>query len=137
MNALTVVPEKDLELGDDAFSEDGLAVLFVSGGRYGGDWNMAASTGAEEDSRGSFWATRPGGVSPDDPQYPDMAVEAAFGWLAGQARARGWRVLSWENLNSEYGPAERPYFTLARAVLGSERFTPLPGARYADEAGPS
>ena len=136
MMTLTAIPEEDLTLADTAFNDDGLAVLFVSGGRYGGDWKMTASLSAGGGSCGSFWTARPGPVSEDNPQYPDMAVTAAFSWLAAQARAREWRVLSWENLNSKYGPAERPYFALARAVLGSKRFTPLPGALYADEAGP-
>ena len=133
MSTLTVVPREDLALDDTAFNDDGLAALLVSGSRYGGDWQMAASTCAGNSPCGSFWTARPGSVSPDDPGYPDHAVAAAFAWLAGQARDRGWRVLLWENLNDAYAPAERPYFTLARAVLGSERFVPQPGVQYADE----
>ena len=133
MNVLTVVPGENLELDDTAFNDDGLAGLLVSGSRRGGDWQMAAASAAGNSPCGSFWTARPGSVSPDDPGYPDHAVAAAYAWLAGQARDRGWRVLLWENLNDAYRPAERPYFALARAVLGSERFVPLPGVQYADE----
>ena len=133
MSTLTVVPREDLALDDTAFNDDGLAALLVSGSRYGGDWQMAASAGNGNGSCGSFWTARPGSVSPDDPQYPDMAVTAAYAWLAGQARDRGWRVLLWENLNGAYSPAERPRLALARAIIGSERFVPLPGVQYADE----
>jgi hypothetical protein len=131
---LPVRNEEDLALDNAAFNDDGLVPLFINGGRYGGDWNMAASLNADAGSCGSFWVMRPGSVSTADPRYPDMVIETAFGWLLAQARTRGWRVLSWENLNSEYGPAERPYFVLAQAVLGNERFEPLTGVLYADEA---
>ena len=53
MNVLTVVPREALDLDDAAFNDDGLAALLVSGCRYGGDWQMAASTAAGTSSTGS------------------------------------------------------------------------------------
>jgi hypothetical protein len=129
---LPVTDSSDLTLGEAAFDDNSLCVVFVNGGRYGGDWSMGVARSAGSEPCGSFWVMRVNGITPGDPGYPDMVIETAFSWLKAQARAKGWRVLHWENLNSEYGPAERPYFALARAILGSSRFEPQPGVVYAD-----
>lgn len=130
---LRTTTEQDLALPENAFNDDGLAVLFISGGRYGGNWAMRAALTAGGEPCGQFWVLRGPGDSSADPRYPDRAVAAAIGWLKAQCALKSWRMLASENLNAEYGPGERPYFTLARAVIGGERFEPAPGIRYEDE----
>jgi hypothetical protein len=123
-----------LNVPTDAFDEKGLCELFVSGGRYSGIWSMAVLRGADGPVLGRLTAGRR--ELKQDPCYPDLAVDTAFVWLMGEAAEHGWRVLWFKNLNSQYGPGERPYFVLAQVVIGSQRFKPKPGVRYADQLMP-
>jgi hypothetical protein len=125
-----------LELPDGQFNADGLAVLFLSGSRAGGDWMIAASAAADSRQLGEFQTSADESRKQrllQDPRYPDLAIESAFTWPSGQARDRGWRVFGFECLNGRYGPGEPPYFCLAQAVIANAAFTPAPGVAYADE----
>lgn len=125
----------DLDVQDDAFNADGLAVVFVSGVRYGGDWVIRASASADGPSFGEF-ETSAGDSKvrmQADPRYPDLAIESAFVWLIDQARGRGQRVVDFKCHNDRYGAGERPYFCLAQATIANSSFTPVPGVTYADE----
>jgi len=125
---------KPLNLPATSFSGDGLAVLQVQGGRYGGDWVISVTDG--QDSFGELEAHAPPGRKAElmrDPGYPDRAIETAFIWLLAQAQERGWRVVYWECLNGQYGPREVAYFCTARVIIANERFAPQPGVKYADE----
>jgi hypothetical protein len=133
MSTLPVQTEDSLMLSGESFNADNLCAVFVCGTRAGGDWIMNVMLTPYGSPIGSFWARRVNGLSPDDTRFPGMANRAAFGWLRDQARARGWRLLGWEDMNDKYGPGERPFFTLAQAVLGSASFVPEPGVQYADE----
>lgn len=133
---LPIVSAVPLDIPVAAFNADGLAVLAVPGGRYGGDWVVcfvADDVKCGEISTSAGAAKR---VLLPDPGYPDRAIETAFAWLAGETRKHGWRVVGWECFNSRYGPAERPYFCLAQAIVASEAFVPAPGITYADETAP-
>lgn len=131
---LPIASSESLSIPEAEFNEHGLAVVFLSGGRYGGDWVIGACT---EDSGGIGEFSTDGGPSKAelerDSRYPDLAAETAFTWLRGEAGRLGLRVVAFDCLNSRYGPAERPYFCLARAVVANASFEPKPGAVYADE----
>ena len=114
------------------FPHEDFPVSNFFGGRYGGNWSMAASLRPSSDTVGQLTTER-GGVSLNDPRYPDLALESAFIWLMAQAKKHGWRVLFFENHNERYAEAERPYFVLAQAILGNASFKPKPGVKYADE----
>jgi hypothetical protein len=131
---LSVESAEALDIPESAFNSDGLAVLMVPGGRYGGDWSVTF-VGPDDVKFGKIFtaAGRSKQELLNDPRYPYLAAETAFIWLVGQAREQGWRVVSWECFNDQYGEDERPYFCLARAIVASEKFTPAPGAAYADE----
>jgi len=130
---LGVSSSTGLDIPAGTFNSDGLAVIMLSGGRYGGQWVITVSAQADGPQFGEFWADSDGRVLTGDPRYPDLAIETAFIWLMAEAPPRGWRVVSFENLNRHYGPGERPYFCLARAIIASSSFTPQPGAVYADQ----
>jgi hypothetical protein len=136
--ALPIADATPLNIPGTAFNDDGLAVLAIPGGRYGGDWSIGVMAGdvncgkiftSVEDHRKQ--------ALQHDPGYPDLAIETAFTWLAGQAREHGWRLVSWESFNNRYGPGERPYFCLAQAIVANETFTPKPGVTYADNRLPA
>ena len=135
---LPIVSAEALSIPPSAFNSDGLAVLMVPGGRYGGDWDVSF-IGPDDAELGSISTAAPAGSKQalqSDPGYPDRAIETAFAWLVGQAREQGLRVVGWENFNAQYAAAERPYFCLARAVVASRAFVPAPGVTYADEQTP-
>ena len=132
---LPISSSEDLHIPASQFNEHGLAVLMIPGGRYGGDWSITFS-GAGHVKCGALFTSvddRRKQELQQDPGYPDRAIETAFIWLVGETRKQGLRVVGFECLNSQHGPAERPYFCLARAIVASEKFVPVPGARYADE----
>ena len=132
---LPVSGAEPLSIPESAFNDNGLAVIMVPGGRYGGDWSVNFM-GPDDAKLGSIFTSvdeRSKQALLSDPGYPDRAIETAFIWLTGQAREHGWRVVSWECFNSQYAEAERPFFCLARAIVASETFTPAPGVTYADE----
>ncbi|HEY5987167.1 MAG TPA: hypothetical protein VIV12_12455 [Streptosporangiaceae bacterium] len=127
-----------LDIPASAFNADGLAVLLLQGGRYGGDWVIHAvpfqPKADREDSYGRLDTFTPSDQALlSDPRYPYLAVESAFIWLNDQARQRGWRVVAWECLNAHYGAQERPYFCAARAIVTNQSFVPVPDVTYADE----
>jgi hypothetical protein len=140
---LPIARQEPLDIPESAFNADGLAVIMLPGGRYGGNWLIKAVDASTPDKAtrqpaGEFWTSlddRNLRALESDPAYSDRAIETAFIWLVTQAGERGWRVVAWECFNSQYGEAERPYFCLARATVASEKFTPAPGVTYADEIG--
>jgi hypothetical protein len=132
---LPVGSSEPLSIPATEFNEHGLAVIMLSGGRYGGDWVIGASVSADGPVLGEI-RTEAGSSRPTlepDPRYPYLAIETAFAWLRGEAGRLGLRVVGFECLNDQYGPAERPYFCLAQAIVASGEFIPAPGAVYADE----
>ena len=131
---LPVASAEALDIPESAFDGNGLAVLMIPGGRYGGDWTVSVMAG--DINCGSLSTTAPERSKREllsDPGYPDRAIETAFIWLISETRKQSLRVVSWECLNSQHSPAECPYFCLARAIVASETFTPAPGVTYADE----
>lgn len=133
---LSISSGTGLELPSAEFNADGLAVIMISGGRYGGQWVMGASAKADGPKLGEFWADSGPRDLTGDPCYPDLAIETAFVWLRGETARLGLRLVGFENLNRHYDADSRPYFCLARAIIASPSFVPVPGARYAEEQTP-
>jgi hypothetical protein len=129
---LPVSSSNPLAVPADQFNADGLAVVFLSGDRYGGDWIVAVSAAADGPRLGGFTTEADAALAQLKNDYPDRAIETAFIWLHSQSARLGWRVVGFECLNDQYEPGERPYFALARAVIANEAFTPAPGVIYAD-----
>lgn len=120
-----------LNLPAGVFNSDGLAVVMLSGGRYGGNWVVKAIPDADGDPAnpaGQFttFAGSPKAALLHHPRYPDLAVETAFIWLMGQVMHLGLRVVRFECLNSQFDEATRAYSCLARAVIANRSFTPSP-----------
>ena len=117
------------------FNPDHIAVLDISGGRYGGHWVITAFTANADGPVGRIdtcYDLDRADLTKDE-NYPRLAVDTALVWLNDETKYHGWRLLMWEGLNDQYGPAEKPYFMAARAVIGSEDFVPAEGVRYADD----
>lgn len=121
-----------LELPAGEFNADGLAVIMISGGRYGGAWAISATATADGPKLGEFRTSSPRDLT-GDPRYPDLAIETAFIWLRGETVRLGLRLVGFENLNQHYDAGSRPYFCLAQAVIANRSFVPVPGVRYADD----
>lgn len=127
---------KPLKIPASAFNDDGLAVLMLTGGRYGGDWVMGLTPMDTPGDICGELSTEAGdrkSVLLSDPAYPDRATETAFIWLLTQAKEYGCRLVAWESMNHQYKPPEALYFVAARAIVANEAFVPAEGATYADE----
>lgn len=124
-----------LDISSDDFNSDAIAVIDFTGARYGGHWVINARVRGTKDSAGEIDTCYD--LSRDDltkqERYPNLAVDTALVWLSGEVKKRGWRLLTWDNLNEQYGPDERPFFMAAQAAIGSDAFEPVPGVTYADE----
>lgn len=127
--------EEELNIPAELFNADAIAIININGGRYGGDWVISASARGVDESLGQINTShdRSRYDLTQDERYPDLAVDTAYVWLHDHVKKHGWRLLVWENFNSQIGPDERPYFAYARAVIGSDKFVPAPGVKYADE----
>lgn len=134
---LPIADADPLNIPESAFNADGLAVIMLPGGRYGGDWVIqAVNAGGDQQPAGKIRTSVDGRrkqVLENDPGYPDRAIETAFIWLTGEARRQGLRVVDFECLNGRYAPAERPFFCLARGIVASAAFIPAEGVTYADD----
>jgi hypothetical protein len=127
--------ETELTVPAEAFDANAIAVIDFNGGRYGGDWVISASTRCVDESLGEIHTSydRSRYDLTKDVRYPNLAADTAYVWLHDFVKKLGWRLLSWDNFNSQMGPDERPYFVSVRAVIGSDKFVPAPGVKYADE----
>ena len=88
---LAVASAEPLDIPESAFNANGLAVIMVPGGRYGGDWSVNFM-GADDAKFGEIFTAAPESSKRkllSDPGYPDRAIETAFIWLVGQAREHG------------------------------------------------
>jgi hypothetical protein len=102
-----------LDIPAAAFN-DGLAVLIINGGSYGGEWHLSIFPThiplAERERIGEV-------LTGPAPRQPDRAVEAASAWLAGECARLGYDLLRVDSQNHQYGPGEAPFFALALAVV--------------------
>ncbi|WP_274036671.1 hypothetical protein [Streptomyces sp. MMBL 11-1] len=133
------VPEP-LRVPDAEFDENHIAVLLVVGNRYGGQWKVDVLSQRE----------RPGEVAvlgtieafhdhqrddlTDSPRYPQLGLDTALIWLLAEAKEKGWRLLSWENVSDQVPEDARKFTIGARVALGGDQFVPAPAVVYADEA---
>lgn len=127
--------EEELNIPAELFNADAIAVIDINGGRYGGDWVISASARTVDESLGQINTShdRSHHDLTQDERYPDLAADTAYVWLHDHVKKHGWRLLTWECFNNQMGPDERPYFMSVRAAIGSDKFVPAPGVKYADE----
>lgn len=100
--------QEDINIPLDAFTNE-VAVVFAHGGRYGGAWSISLSLSADGDSLGAIFT--------EENPSPDLAVDTAIEWISNHCARNDMKILKWENLNSQYGPSEAPYFALARLFI--------------------
>lgn len=115
----------DLDIPADAFNADGIAIVNVQGGRYGGNWVIRAFVGTASEPAGEIESTydlRRSDLTKDE-RYPDLAVDTVYVWLHDHVKKHA----------CSFGADERPFFIAARALIGSVEFVPAPGVKYADE----
>jgi hypothetical protein len=108
---LTYTTEQPLDLPATAYNDNGIAVVVLAGSRYAGEWKVNACIGAGDD------ATVIGSLGTGKTTVTDAVVTASLAWIAGECERLGLKVVHTENDNHRYGPAERPYFTCARALV--------------------
>lgn len=127
--------EEELNIPNEAFNADAIAAIDINGSRYGGDWIISASTRCVDESLGEIHTSydRSRCDLTQDERYSDLAADTAYVWLHDFVKKHGWRLLAWQNFNSQMGPDERPYFVSVRVLIGSDKFVPAPGVKYADE----
>ena len=131
---------KTLRIPTEAFNDNGIAVLDIHGGRYDGHWVIdafiaGANKRSDEPEIGGIetcYDLQRDDLTKDD-RYPDLAVDTAYVWLNDEMKKLGWRLLAWDNFNGQQDPGMRPYYIAARVVIGSDKFVPSPGVKYADE----
>lgn len=119
----------------NSYNENGLAVLAVQGGRYGGTWAISAVPVGGAQPAGEIRTFLDQERHPDltnDPRYPNLAIESAFIWLRDQTANQGLRLVYFECLNHRHSAGEAPYFCAAQAVIAGPAFRPQPGVEYAD-----
>lgn len=105
------ITDEPLNVPADAFNADGIATLILTGGRYGGQWLINVCHGPAENP------DIIGSVETDVTTDPDEAAAAALSWVREECVRTGLKVAHYVNHNDRYGPAERPFFTLAQVLL--------------------
>lgn len=126
---------ESLQVPAGDFSQDAIAVLTLQGARYGGHWTIDAYTASPTESVGTIetcYDLKRADLTKEE-RYPQLAMDTALIWINDHVKRHGWRLLTWEGLNDKYGADERPFFILARALIGGAGFTPAEGVEYADD----
>jgi hypothetical protein len=102
-----------LNIPADAF-DNGMAVLLVTGGSYGGAWVMNALPVDADGVR-----NRPCGSIETDPaeRQPGRALTAVRAWLEDYCEGTPFSLLHFESMNHTYGPDEAPFFSSAKAII--------------------
>ena len=99
--------EEPLELPGEAFNDDDIATIVVTGGSYGGMWVMnAISTHTPADQAAALGAIQ----TEDAPRRPDLAVEAAEDWIKEECKRLGYKLAHSASQNHTYGLDEAPFF---------------------------
>lgn len=102
---------KTLNIPQTAFGDD-IAVVLVTGGRYGGSWVLRAfpmQDGKPGDAVGE--------IMTDPDERPSMAVDTALIWVNDACVKAGWNLAAHQDRNYEYAPEEAPYFAAALFVI--------------------
>lgn len=103
-----------INLPDDVYNADGVAVLIAQGARYGGHWVITLIDGshppvADEPILGEIETV------PHD--SPDMAFDTTLVWVNDYAARTGVKLAHAENLSGQYPPDQRPFFMLGQFAL--------------------
>jgi hypothetical protein len=106
---LTCEVRETLTIPDDAFNEDGIAPLLVTGTRYGaGHWLLLALP-----LHGPHEKEHVGEIFTEKDERPGMAVDTAYIWVNDACVKAGMRVAHFANRCDAYGPDEKPFFAAA------------------------
>lgn len=122
------------------FNENHIAVLLVVGNRYGGQWKIDVLSQRERSGEAAALGTIEAFHDhqrvnlTDSPRYPQLGLDTALIWLLTEAKDKGWRLLTWEDVSDQVPEDARKFTIGARVALGSDQFVPAPAAVYADEA---
>lgn len=92
------------------FNEDGIAVLILTGSRYGGEWSLGLLGPDDQDNPIAS-------VRTDKTEDPDVALLAGIAWVREQAATIGLKVAHAASQNHRYPADQRPFFATAQVVL--------------------
>lgn len=104
-----------LSIPADCFSPQGLAVLLVTGGSYGGCWVMNALPIDMNNEPGDPCGTI---ETADAPRQPDRALSAARAWFEDYCTNTPFMLVRFQSINQRYGPDEAPFFSSAQVAVG-------------------
>ena len=96
----------------DQFNADGIAVVMVSGGRYGGQWVMDAYVDHDNPDAQPIGSIE---TTPDD--RPSMAVDTAYVWMNDELTRAGMKIAGFKSLNAQYPPDQAPFFAAAQFLV--------------------
>ena len=114
MDHLPYEVTQELALPAEAFDQNGMAVLAITGGSYGGTWVLNAISTHLPPSE----AEPAGQIETDEaPRQPERPLTAARHWLTAYCAANGCELAHFEPLNHTYSPDEAPFFSSAQAVI--------------------
>lgn len=110
--AYTVI--QPLNIPADCFSSQGLAVLLVTGGSYGGCWVMKALPVGMNNKPGP-----PCGEieTIEAPRQPEHALSAVRAWFEDYCANTPFVLVHFQSLNERYGPDEAPFFSSAQVAV--------------------
>lgn len=113
--ALTYDIDTPLDIPASCFSDQGVAVLLVTGGSYGGQWVLNALAmnldGSVSDQPcGSI-------MTGEAPRNPERALTAARAWCEAYCEGTPFSLAVFESLNHTYSPGEAPFFASARVAV--------------------
>ncbi|MEU4534348.1 hypothetical protein AB0G15_05735 [Streptosporangium sp. NPDC023825] len=98
--------DKELEVPDGAFDKNDIATILVTGGRYGGHWQLTAIplvNGVPTDEA-------IGQIMTAQDNRPDMAIDTAVVWINDACQKADFKLAHFENKNNLHSPDEAPYF---------------------------
>jgi hypothetical protein len=103
---------KPLVIPGDAYNADDVAVIVVTGGRYGGQWALNAIA-----THGSKKGCPIGEIETERDERPSMALDTALVWVNDACAKARVKLVTWQNKNDQYGPDEAQFFASAIFVI--------------------
>jgi hypothetical protein len=104
--------QQPLIIPDSAYNTDDIATILITGGRYGGQWQLNAipmTPGGPGEPAGSILTAAD--------NRPGMAVDTALVWVNDAVARAGLKLAHFESKNDQYPPDQAPYFAAALALI--------------------
>ena len=117
---LTYGVTEPLAIPADAYNADDVAVILVTGGRYGGQWALRAQPVKD----GKPTETCIGEIFTEKDERPGMAVDTAYVWVNDACVRAGVKLAAVKDMNGSYDAESAPYF--ASALFYVDRRVPSP-----------